>query len=65
MAQGRIADATERVMLQKSILENRIATIEGVDPAEAKTKLDMLSVQIEMSYSLTVRLMRLSILNYV
>ena len=65
VAQGRIADATERVMLQKSILENRIATLEGVDPAEAKTKLDMLSVQIEMSYSLTVRLMRLSILNYV
>ena len=32
---------------------------------EAKTKIDSLSTQLEMSYSLTAKLMQLSLINYV
>ncbi len=63
--QNRVNDATERLQIQKSILERRVAVLEGVDPLEAKVKLDTLTTQIEMSYSLTAKLLGLSILNYV
>jgi flagellar hook-associated protein 3 FlgL len=62
--QNRVNDATERLQIQQSIVEQRVAVLEGVDPLEAKVKLDTLTTQIEMSYSLTARLLRLSILNY-
>jgi flagellar hook-associated protein 3 FlgL len=62
--QNRVSDATERLQIQQSILEQRVSVLEGVDPLEAKVKLDTLTTQIEMSYSLTARLLRLSILNY-
>ena len=65
LAGKRVDDATARVELQQSLIETRIATLEGVDPAEAKTRLDMLTTQIEMSYSLTAKLSQLSLLNYV
>ena len=61
----RVNGATDRVELQRSLIESRIASLEGVDPAEAKTRLDALTTQIEMSYSLTAQLLKLSILNYV
>lgn len=63
--QNRVADATERLKVQQSIIETRLGSLEGVDPVEAKVRIDTLSTQIEMSYSLTTRIMRLSILNYV
>jgi flagellar hook-associated protein 3 FlgL len=65
VTQNRVNDATERLHIQQSILEQRVSVLEGVDPLEAKVKLDTLTTQIEMSYSLTARLLRLSILNYV
>ena len=40
-------------------------TVVGVDPAEAKVKIDTLTTQLEMSYSLTAKLLQLSIINYV
>ena len=61
----RVSSATDRVELQRNLIESRIASLEGVDPAEAKTRLDALTTQIEMSYSLTAQLLKLSILNYV
>jgi flagellar hook-associated protein 3 FlgL len=63
-AQNQVREATERLTLQQEILERRIAVLEGVDPAEAKVKIDTLTTQIEMSYSLTARLLRMSMLNY-
>jgi flagellar hook-associated protein 3 FlgL len=63
--QNRVKDATERLNVQQTILEQRIGTLEGVDPAEAKVRIDTLTTQIEMSYSLTAKLLQMSILNYV
>jgi flagellar hook-associated protein 3 FlgL len=62
---SRVEDATERLRVQKTMLETRVGQLEGVDPAEAKVRIDSLTVQLEMSYSLTARLLQLSILNYV
>jgi flagellar hook-associated protein 3 FlgL len=63
--QNRVKDATDRLTAQQAIIERRIGVLEGVDPAEAKIKIDTLSTQIEMSYSLTAKLLQMSILNYV
>jgi len=63
--QNRVTAATTRLTNQQDILQNQITSLEGVDPSEAKVKLDSLSTQIEMSYSLTAKLLQMSILNYV
>lgn len=63
--QNQVKDASARIAAQQTILATRIGALEGVDPAEAKVRIDMLTTQIEMSYSLTVRLLQMSILNYV
>lgn len=65
LAANRVEEATERLTIQTTVLGQRIANLEGVDPAETKVKIDALMTQIEMSYALTARIMRLSILSYV
>ncbi|WP_018263285.1 flagellar hook-associated family protein [Methylobacterium sp. WSM2598] len=62
--QARIKDANTRMDAQKSLIASRIDDLEGVDPAEAKTRLDRLNAQIQMSYSLTSQLRQLSLVNY-
>jgi flagellar hook-associated protein 3 FlgL len=62
--QNRVKAATERLTVQGDILETRIGALEGVDPMEAKVRIDTLTTQIEMSYALTVRFLQMSILNY-
>lgn len=62
--QTRVKEATERLAVQQTIIDQRLVTLEGVDPAEAKVRIDMISTQIEMSYSLTAKLLQISILNY-
>jgi len=64
-AENRIKAANARLATQKDILATQVNDLEGVDPAEAKTKIDSLSTQLEMSYSLTAKLMQLSLINYV
>jgi flagellar hook-associated protein 3 FlgL len=64
-AENRVKAANDRLAAQKDILATRIDNLEGVDPAEAKVKIDTLTTQLEMSYSLTARLLQLSIINYV
>ena len=62
--QNQVTDATERLKTQQSILQTHIEALEGVDPTEAKVKIDTLTTQIEMSYSLTAKLLQMSLLNY-
>ena len=63
--QNQVSDASQRLQAQQTILDTQIGSLEGVDPAEAKVHIDTLSTQIEMSYSLTAKLLQMSILNYV
>lgn len=62
--ESRISAANRQMELKIDLIEKHIDTYEGVDVAEAKTRVDLLATQIEMSYSLTNRLLSLSILDY-
>jgi flagellar hook-associated protein 3 FlgL len=64
LAQQDVKAATDAMNSRKMLLDQRSGALEEVDPAEAKTRLDLLSTQIEMSYSLTVKLSSLSLINY-
>lgn len=64
VAQNRIEDASDRLDIQKDILTRRVDDLEGVDTAETKVKIDLLTTQMEMSYALTSRLLGLSLVNY-
>lgn len=62
--QNGLKDAIDRLTLEKDITERHLSSLESVDVAEAKVHFDTLSTEIEMSYSLTARLLRMSLLNY-
>jgi flagellar hook-associated protein 3 FlgL len=64
VVQQEITVANDRLSLQLDIVARRVIAQERVDPAEKKVEIDTLSTQIEMSYSLTSKIMNLSILNY-
>ncbi len=64
-AQARISTATDRLSTQRDILAKQVNGLEGVDPYEAKLRVDQLTTQIETSYALTARFQSLSILNYI
>lgn len=49
----------------KSILEDQIQQSESVDPAEAATRVNNLSTQLEANYTVTGKLAKLSLLNYI
>lgn len=63
-SQARIKDAEARMAAQKTLLAARLGELEGVDPAEAKTRIDRLTTQIQMSYSLTAQLRQLNLVSY-
>lgn len=60
----RIADANDRIDIQKDILERRIFQLEGVDENEATLRVTALEKEINMSYAITGKLQNLSILQY-
>ena len=49
---------------QVDLFERHILDLEGVDPAEAATRVADLTQHIETSFALTARLQQLSLLNY-
>ncbi|NIX78414.1 flagellar hook-associated family protein [Microvirga terricola] len=63
-AEKRVTEANERMGLQKNILDQGVGRLEEVDPGEAKTRVDALTTQIQMSYSLTSQLRQISLINY-
>ena len=63
--QSRVSEANSQMTSNRDLLATQLNSLEGVDPAEAKVRSDTYSNQLEMSYSLTTKLMSLSILNYV
>ncbi|MCC7253305.1 flagellar hook-associated family protein [Hyphomicrobium sp.] len=64
-AEERIAAANERIDIQKSLLNEHILQLEGVDTYEATVKVNSLLTQIETAYALTARLQNLSLLNHI
>jgi len=64
LAQQRVSDASDRMKTQVDLFEKHIIDLEGVDPAEAATRVADLTQHIETSFALTARLQQLSLLNY-
>ncbi len=64
LAQSRTEAATARIVAQQKILNQSVLNLEEVDPYEAATRVNALKTQIETSYSLTVQLQNMSLLNY-
>ncbi|MHC5234147.1 flagellar hook-associated family protein [Brucella sp. LJL56] len=64
LAQSRTEAASTRIAAQQKILNQSVLNLEEVDPYEAATRVNALKTQIETSYSLTVQLQNMSLLNY-
>ncbi|GEP03200.1 flagellar hook-associated family protein [Methylobacterium oxalidis] len=64
-AQSRITDANSRLEAQASLLSTEIGRLEAVDPAEAKTRVDAVTTQLQMSYALTAQLRQLSLVAFI
>lgn len=63
-SQAKITDANTRLEAQRTLLATQIGGMESVDPAEAKTRIDQLTTQVQISYSLTSELRQLSLVAY-
>lgn len=63
-SQSRIADANDRMTKQTNLLTGQIHDLESVDPAEAKSRVDAITTQLQMSYGLTAQLRSLSLINF-
>jgi flagellar hook-associated protein 3 FlgL len=64
ITKDKLEEANERMDLQKNIFEEELSGLEGVDPAEAKIKVDQLMTQIQTSFSLTAQLRQLNLINF-
>lgn len=60
-----IGQATARMTAKKSLLENSVTETEGVSQFDAATRINTLMTQLEASYSVTGRISKLSLLNYI
>lgn len=65
LVQERVTRADERMSLQSDVLANQLNDLTGVDPYEAATRLQSLSISLEASYAATARIQSLSIMNYI
>ena len=64
IAQQRIINANERMVMQTDLFNKNLNEMEGVDPYEAASRVSGLTAQIEISYSLTSRMQQLSLLKF-
>lgn len=64
IVEKQVTEANARMATQKNVFDLRVAELEEVDPAEAKSRVDAYTTQIQMSYSLTSQLRQLNLLNY-
>ena len=64
IAEQRVSKASERLQTQSDLLESTIGKMEAVDPYEAQTRVNTLMDQIELSYTLTARLQKLSLTKF-
>lgn len=65
ISQNQISTANERIELRLNALTEDVQSIESVDKYEAATRVNSLMIQLETAYSLTGRISRLSLLNYI
>ena len=54
----------QRLKQRNEILNREIVSLEGVDQYEVSTRITLLTTQLEASYSITARISRLNLMNY-
>ena len=59
-----ITDTTLQLKQRNEILNREIVSLEGVDQYEVSTRVNLLTTQLEASYSITARINRLNLMNY-
>lgn len=64
LSQQRVKDASTSLAAQKDIIDTQLGSLTGVDAYEASTRINNLQSLIETSYTLTSRLQKLSLVNY-
>ena len=63
--EARLKNAVEALQSREGRLASALQALEGVDPYEAATRLNLLMTQLETSYALTGRINRMSLLSYI
>jgi flagellar hook-associated protein 3 FlgL len=63
-AQKTVSGSTLHLQQRNTIISREIAALEGVDQYEVSTRVNALTTQLEASYSITARISKLSLLNY-
>mgnify|MGYP001313663842 CR=1 FL=1 len=63
--EARLKEASASLEAAKGHMNTAIQSLEGVDPYEAATRVNLLMNQLEASYALTGRINRLSLLSYI
>lgn len=64
LSQERVTKANDSLNSQKDIIETQLSNLTGVDAYEASTRLNNLQSLVETSYTLTSRLQKLSLVDY-
>lgn len=62
--QERVSSAQIVSSAATNLLQKHVNSLESVDPYEAATNLNSITTQLETAYSITARIQKLSILNY-
>lgn len=63
-AQQRVTEADDRMTLQSNMFESSLGDLVGVDYNEVTMRIQSLTTQMEMAYSITARVQQLSLLKY-
>lgn len=63
-AQQRVSAANDRMTLQSNMLESSLGDLVGVDYNEVTMRIQSLTTQMEMAYTVTGRIQQLSLLNF-
>lgn len=63
-AQQRVTAANDRMTLQSNMLESSLGGLVGIDENEVTMRIQSLTTQMEMAYTVTGRIQQLSLLKY-
>lgn len=65
IGQARLREARDSFTQTKTVISAAVTSLEGVDPYEAATRVNILMSQLEGAYALTGRISRMSLLSYI
>jgi flagellar hook-associated protein 3 FlgL len=64
LSQERVSKANDALDAQSTLLQGKLADLQGVDPAEASTLVKTLETQLETAYTIVSKIQQLSLVNY-